>query len=443
MTARRVVLFIAAFGLLTLGWQQPAGAAATQTVALYELNEAAGARVLVDSSGNRLNGTIGAEVTTAATYAGATGHRFPNVTPNVPPARPEHIDNVPHDARLNPGTADFAFTIRMRTTRSFGNVIQKGQSSAVGGYFKMENPAGVPTCLFRGADGSRGVSAGTDLSDGEWHTIRCERTATGVSMTVDGTVVARLTGPTGSIANDWPLSIGGKYDCDQVNVTCDYFVGDIDWIRIETQGTPDTAAPTAPGTPVATSTVAGQANIAWAAATDDRATTLKYLVFRDSGTTAIGTVDGGTTGTIRYTDTGRTPGAVHTYRVRASDGTNTGPRSAFSAPVTIAGGTGTTTTTTTTTTVPNQLPVGSIESITVEGSTITVQGPGSDPNGTPIARVEDVVDGRRTVIEKWGVRGRYTVSYTGTPGTHQVCVSLLDSPTRTPVPIGCGEAVVK
>jgi hypothetical protein len=441
MAARRVVLFIAAFGLLTLGWQQPAGAAATQTVALYELNEAAGARVLVDSSGNRLNGTIGAEVTTAATYAGATGHRFPNVTPNVPPARPEHINNVPHDARLNPGTADFAFTIRMRTTRSFGNVIQKGQSSATGGYFKMENPAGVPTCLFRGADGSRGVSAGTDLSDGEWHTIRCERTATGVSMTVDGTVVARLTGPTGSIANNWPLSIGGKYDCDQVNVTCDYFVGDIDWVRIETQGTPDTVAPTAPGTPVATSTVAGQANIAWAAATDDRATSLRYLVFRDSGTTAIGTVDGGTTGTIRFTDTGRTPGAVHTYRVRASDGTNTGPRSAFSAPVTIAGTT--TTTTTTTTTVPNRPPVGSIESITVDGSTITVQGPASDPNGAPVARVEDVVDGRRTLIDRSSAGGRYTVSYTGAVGTHQVCVSLLDSPTRTAVPIGCGEAVVK
>ena len=143
-------------------------------------------------------------------------------------------------------------------------------------------------------------------------------------MTVDGTVVARLTGPTGSISNNWPLSIGGKYDCDQINVTCDYFAGDVDWVRIETQGTPDTVAPSTPGTPVATSTVAGQANVSWSAATDDRATTLKYLLFRDNGTTAIATVDGGTTGTIRYTDTGRTPGAVHTYRVRASDGTNVG-----------------------------------------------------------------------------------------------------------------------
>jgi hypothetical protein len=264
-------------------------------------------------------------------------------------------------------------------------------------------------------------------------------------MTVDGSVVARLTGPTGSIANTWPLSIGGKYECDQINVTCDYFVGDIDWVRIETQSTPDTVAPSAPGTPVATSTVAGQANVAWTAATDDRATALNYLVFRDNSTTAIGTVSGGTTGTIRFTDTGRTPGAVHTYRVRASDGTNTGPRSAFSAPVTIAGGSTTTTTTTTTTTVvPNsQLPAGRIDSITVDGSTITVKGPGSDPNGTPIARVEDVVDGRRTVIERWGVNGQYTVSYSGAPGTHRVCVSLLDSPTRQAVPIGCGEAVVK
>jgi hypothetical protein len=89
------------------------------------------------------------------------------------------------------------------------------------------------------------------------------------------------------------------------------------------------------------------------------------------------------------------------------------------------------------------MPTGRIDSIVVDGSTITVTGPATDPDGTPIARLEDVVDRRRTVIEKWGVAGRYSVSYTAAPGTHQICVSLLDSPTRQPVPIGCGEAVVK
>lgn len=101
---------------------------------------------------------------------------------------------------------------------------------------------------------------------------------------------------------------------------------------------PDVTPPSAPGKPTATSTVSGQANVSWAAATDDRATTLTYTVLRNG--TPITTVNGPTTGTISFTDTGLTPGSVHTYSVRASDGTNTGPTSPASDPVTIAGSTG-------------------------------------------------------------------------------------------------------
>ena len=67
----------------------------------------------------------------------------------------------------------------------------------------------------------------------QWHTIRCERTATRVTMTVDGVIVARRNGTTGSISNTWPLSIAGKVSCDQVRVTCDYFPGFIDRIQID------------------------------------------------------------------------------------------------------------------------------------------------------------------------------------------------------------------
>ncbi len=98
--------------------------------------------------------------------------------------------------------------------------------------------------------------------------------------------------------------------------------------------------PPRPGKPTATSTVSGRATVSWAAATDDRATSLTYSVYRDNGTTPVGTVTGGTTGTVSFNDTGLTPGSVHTWRVRASDGPNTGPYSPTSEPVTIAGGTG-------------------------------------------------------------------------------------------------------
>jgi hypothetical protein len=54
-----------------------------------------------------------------------------------------------------------------------------------------------------------------------------------VTLTVDGTVEARRSGRTGRIANSWPVAIGGKTACDQVKVGCDYYVGDLDHIRIE------------------------------------------------------------------------------------------------------------------------------------------------------------------------------------------------------------------
>jgi hypothetical protein len=53
-------------------------------------------------------------------------------------------------------------------------------------------------------------------------------------MTVDGVVTGRNRKPTGSIANTRPITIAGKLNCDQVQTTCDYFAGDLDYVKIET-----------------------------------------------------------------------------------------------------------------------------------------------------------------------------------------------------------------
>ena len=53
---------------------------------------------------------------------------------------------------------------------------------------------------------------------------------------------------------------------------------------------PDTTPPSAPGQPAGTSTVAGRADLTWARATDDIATSLTYSIFRDGGATAVGQV---------------------------------------------------------------------------------------------------------------------------------------------------------
>jgi hypothetical protein len=215
----------------------PARAAIDQPVVTWQMNEPAGATTMLDSSGNAINGAIGAHVQEGtALSGGGTGYRFPYLQPNTPPADPEHVVRVAHDARLNPGSGDFAVEFRMRTTHSFGNIIQKGQAGSAGGYWKFQQPSGKVSCLFRGSAGSSTASAGLTVrvNDGAWHTVRCERTSSSVTMYIDGQRTGRNTNPTGTIANTRPVTIAGKGNCDQVNITCDYFSGDLDYVKIET-----------------------------------------------------------------------------------------------------------------------------------------------------------------------------------------------------------------
>jgi Laminin G domain len=219
-----------------LSMASPARAAINQPVAIWQMNEPSGATTMVDSSGNGINGAIGAHVLTGvALTGGGTGYRFPYLKPNTPPADPEHLVQVANRTALNPGSGDFAVEFRMRTTHSFGNIVQKGQAGSKGGYFKFQQPSGKVSCLFRGSVGSSTASSGTvRVNDGNWHVVRCERTSSSVTMTVDGVVTGRNRNPTGTIANTRPLTIAGKLNCDQVNTTCDYFAGDLDYLKIET-----------------------------------------------------------------------------------------------------------------------------------------------------------------------------------------------------------------
>ena len=223
---------------LTIVDTAPVGAAATEVVADWRMNEGAGASTMHDSGPHGIDGAIGDDVQTGVSFGGATAYRWSYTPPNTPPAQPERLVQA-DDARLNPGTDDYAVTVRFRTTRNFGNIIQKGQSGNPGGLFKWQIPSGKLACLFRGVDANgntvqKAVNSGTNLlNDGDWHTVRCERAGDRVTMTIDGTITRRGTGPTGRISNNVPLTIGGKRTCDQITITCDYFVGDIDFVRIE------------------------------------------------------------------------------------------------------------------------------------------------------------------------------------------------------------------
>jgi len=134
---------------------------------------------------------------------------------------------------LDPGEGPFAVTVRFRTTSSPANVVQKGQRFTAGGYWKVEIEDGRVRCVFLDEHG-RGVvlSAPSRVDDGRWHMVTCRRTPGSVAVEIDAERVARAAGETGRIGNDWPMTIGGKPRCDQVRVGCDYFSGDVDFVRI-------------------------------------------------------------------------------------------------------------------------------------------------------------------------------------------------------------------
>lgn len=324
-----IVIVAMASSTLTVGVPAVASAASV-TIADWQMNEAAGAQAMPDSSGNSATGAIGSVVQTGVVVNGATGYRWSSTMPNQPPAKPERLIQVP-DQDLNPGTRDYAVTIRYRSTYKFGNIIQKGQAHVSGGYFKIEQPSGFINCFYTGHGGMATVKSTVATNDGQWHVIRCERTASQVALYIDGALMGTSVHATGMISNTTPLTIGGKLNCDNVAITCDYYSGDLDYVRIEagSGGGGDTTPPTVPGTPSGTGSP-GSISLGWAASTD-QSPPITYRIYRDGGTTPVGQ----TTATS-FTDAGLAAGSTHTYTIDATDAVgNASSKSPSSAPIAV------------------------------------------------------------------------------------------------------------
>ncbi|HZJ04174.1 MAG TPA: LamG-like jellyroll fold domain-containing protein [Nocardioidaceae bacterium] len=163
-----------------------------------------------------------------------TGYTWPRRPPAVPPVEPYRIIQVPDHNELDLNVASETYTVELRykTREKFGNIVQKGQAQARGGQFKIQNPQGRPSCLFNGSLGRGATRAKVALNDNEWHVLTCVRSETKVEMFVDGVFQNRKVGRTGTINNKVPVTIGGKINCDQVETTCDYFSGDIDYVKM-------------------------------------------------------------------------------------------------------------------------------------------------------------------------------------------------------------------
>ncbi len=50
---------------------------------------------------------------------------------------------------------------------------------------------------------------------------------------LDGRWQSTRSGISGSLSNSYGVALGGKSRCDQVSVVCDYFAGDVDYVRIQ------------------------------------------------------------------------------------------------------------------------------------------------------------------------------------------------------------------
>ena len=222
-------LFVAA-ALFSVSASAGTPSALGGVIADWEMNEPPGATTMLDSSGSNLHGAIGSGVVTGVVTDGATGYRW--FGPDPESYHPERLVLV-ESPLLNPGTDDYAITLRVYTGAGDQNILQKGQANTSGGMFKIDMLQGQVICMYKGSAGRASVRSTQTIWDNSWHTIRCERRAGAVTLTIDGGPSRTTRKPTGNIANNWEFSIGGKSRCDPPTVQCDYFVGRLDRVVVE------------------------------------------------------------------------------------------------------------------------------------------------------------------------------------------------------------------
>jgi len=204
----------AAAALMIVAAASPAQAAPTVR-ALWQMTEVP---TMVDSAGGDNNGTTSAITMRQGFYDfnGATS-----------------IAAVPHNANLNPGTANIKLETRILadTAPASGDtydLMRKGVSYTTGGYYKIElrGKAGggmTVACIFKDRNRVAGYAIGS-VPTKAWVTITCTKTATSVTLVAGGTrTTARVVG---DISNTSGVFLGGKGD------GTDVFDGLIDYASI-------------------------------------------------------------------------------------------------------------------------------------------------------------------------------------------------------------------
>jgi len=125
---------------------------------------------------------------------------------------------VPYSSTLVPGSQNVSATVQINTTampETGGLDFDILRSSKAGQEYKIElfpkNGKALALCFFSGSLAHKQITAGPALNDGAWHTITCDKTASQISLTVDGAVVKTAAIQIGTIVHKIsPLTIGWK-----------------------------------------------------------------------------------------------------------------------------------------------------------------------------------------------------------------------------------------
>jgi hypothetical protein len=181
----------------------------SSVVALWHMDETSGTMML-DSVGQN-NGTLTNSVTLGLSGFSGSAYGFDGSSSYA---------SAPSAASMNPGSANFSFTILLQATGTpppppeDWDLIRKGDITTPGGEFKMEfQQSGQASCGFKGSAHYAELVAGPALNDGHWHTITCVKTSSDIELIVDGQTFATAA-TIGSISDTAPVVIGSHPGAD-------------------------------------------------------------------------------------------------------------------------------------------------------------------------------------------------------------------------------------
>ena len=284
-------------------------------VAAYSFSEGSGATV-ADASGNGNTGTIvNATWTNSGKYGNALAFNESN-------ARVDISDST--SLRLSSGMTLEAWVQPSIVNSTWRDVVYKGNDNY---YLAGTSPNGSLPAV--GATGGTTIYGNSALTVNTWAHLAATYDGANLRLYLNGIQVANQARTVNLTTSANPLQIGGDTIFGQ------YFSGLIDEVRVYNRAltqteiqtdmntpvgptTPDTQAPTTPGS-LSGSVISGtQINLGWTASTDNIAVT-GYRLERCQGAGCSNFVEIATPSGTAYNDSSLLPSTTYSYRVRATD----------------------------------------------------------------------------------------------------------------------------